>query len=207
MGGGALRTAIVLAGGKSSRIGVDKGLVILNNKPLVAYVVERLEPVVDEVILVVGSQAQVVAYAGFGSRVIRDKIQGGTPLVGAYTGFMEASAEYAFLTAVDQPLLDPRIVELLFKEAGGHDAATPTWANGWVEPLHAVYKTKPSASVGKRLIEAGDKKLSMILSTLRDVVHIPINEVKALDPELRTFMDIDTSEDLEKISCLLAKNR
>ena len=61
-----MRTAIVLAGGRSSRIGVDKGLVILNKKPLVAYVIERLEPVVDEVILVVGSQAQVIAYEGFG---------------------------------------------------------------------------------------------------------------------------------------------
>ena len=202
-----MRTAIVLAGGNSSRIGVDKGLVILNKKPLVAYVIERLEPVVDEVILVVGSQAQIVTYEGFGPRVIRDRIQGGTPLVGAYTGFMEASGEYAFLTAVDQPLIDPQIVKLLFKEAKGHDAATPTWANGWVEPLHAVYKTEPSASAGKSLIEAGDKKLSMILSTLRDVVHIPINEVKALDPGLRTFMDVDTPEDLEKISCLLAENR
>ena len=201
-----MRTAIVLAGGKSSRIGVDKGLVILNEKPLVAYVIERLEPVVDEVILVVGSQAQVVAYEGFGSRVIRDKIQGGTPLVGAYTGFIEASGEYAFLTAVDQPLLDARIVELLFKEAQGHDAATPTWANGWVEPLHAVYKTRPSAAAAERLIEAGDKKLGMILSTLRDVVHIPIDKVKTLDPELHTFMDIDTAEDLEKISRLLTKN-
>jgi len=198
-----LRTAIVLAGGRSSRIGVDKGLVILNEKPLVSYVVDRLESVVDEVILVVGSQAQVLAYEGFGPRVVRDKIQGGTPLVGAYTGFIEASGGYAFLTAVDQPLLDPRIVELLFKEAKGHDAATPTWANGWVEPLHAVYKTKPSAAAAKRLIEAGDKKLGLILRTLRDVVHLPIDEVKALDPELRTFMDIDTPEDLEKIRCLL----
>ena len=201
-----MRTAIVLAGGKSSRIGVDKGLVILNEKPLVAYVVERLESVVDEVILVVGSQAQVVAYRGFGPRVVRDKIQGSTPLVGAYTGFIEASGEYAFLTAVDQPLLDPRVVELLFKEAKGHDAATPTWANGWVEPLHAVYKIRPSTWAAKRLIEAGDKKLGMILSALRDVVHIPIDEVKTLDPELRTLMDIDTPEDLEKISCLLANN-
>ena len=202
-----MRTAIVLAGGKSSRIGVDKGLVILNEKPLVTYVVERLESVVDEIILVVGSQAQLAAYEGFGPRVIRDKIQGSTPLVGAYTGFIEASGEYTFLTAVDQPLLNHRIVELLFKKAQGHDAATPTWANGWVEPLHAVYKTRPSAAAAKRLIEAGDKTLGMILSTLRDVVHIPVDEVKTLDPELLTFMDVDTPEDLEKISCLLAENR
>jgi molybdopterin-guanine dinucleotide biosynthesis protein A len=83
MGGGALRTAIVLAGGKSSRIGVDKGLVILNKKPLVAYVVERLEQVVDEVILVVGSQAQLVAYEGFGPRVIREG-SGAPPWLGPH---------------------------------------------------------------------------------------------------------------------------
>lgn len=201
-----MRTAVVLAGGKSSRIGVDKGLAMLNEKPLVAHVVNRLELVVDEVILVVGSQAQVGAYRGFGTRVVRDSIQGSTPLVGAYTGFLEASGEYTILIGVDQPLLNPQVVELLFKEAEGHDAATPTWANGWVEPLHAVYKTKPSAAVVLRLLETGEKKLGMIIRTLCDVVHIPIDKVKALDPELLTFMDIDNPEDLEKIRQLLAKN-
>lgn len=198
-------TAIVLAGGRSCRIGGDKGLTLLNGRPLVAHVLARLESVVDELIIVVSSDVQVEAYRGFGARVLTDRVRRDTPLVGAYTGLAEAKGEYAFLTGVDQPLLDPRVIRLLFNEAEGHDAATPTWPNGWVEPLHAVYRSEPAATTALSLIECGEKKLSRILSNLSDVRHIPIDEIKALDQELLTLIDVDTSEELARVSRLLIK--
>ena len=195
----ALRSGIILAGGRSSRIGVDKGLIPLNNKPLVTHVAERLTPVVDEILIVVGTESQAEAYYGLGGRVIIDIYHSDTPLVGAYTGLAEARGGYTFLTAGDQPLLDARVVELLFTEAEGHDAATPTWPNGWVEPLHSAYATRPAAQVARRLIEANEKRLRMIIDTLPDVRRVQIDEVKIIDPELRTLMDVDTTEDLKRI--------
>jgi molybdopterin-guanine dinucleotide biosynthesis protein A len=180
-------------------MGVDKGLIPLNNKPLVAHVAERLTPVVDEIIIVVGTESQADAYYGLGGRVVIDFYRSNTPLVGAYTGFAEARGSYTFLTAGDQPLLDARVVELLFTEAEGHDAATPTWPNGWVEPLHSAYATRPAAQMAHRLIEANEKRLRMIIDTLPDVRRVQIDAVKVIDPELRTLMDVDTTEDLERI--------
>jgi molybdopterin-guanine dinucleotide biosynthesis protein A len=200
-----LRSSVILAGGRSTRIGVDKGLILLGGKPIVAHIAERLASVVDEVIVVVCADSQAATYRSLGWRVITDIYTSDTPLVGAYTGLAEARGEYTFLTAGDQPLLDPRIVELLFAEAKGHEAATPTWANGWVEPLHSVYSTKPAAEAAHLLVEAREKRLRMLLDALHDVKHVPIDELKTIDPELRTLMDVDTAEDLERVRHLIEK--
>ncbi|MCX6648373.1 MAG: molybdenum cofactor guanylyltransferase [Candidatus Bathyarchaeota archaeon] len=198
-----MRSAVVLAGGKSSRMGGDKGLITLEGKPIIAHVLERLRPVVDEVVIVVGSDAQGEAYGSFGARVVADRLPSGSPLVGAYTGLGEARGEYTFLTGGDQPLIDPRVVELLFAEAEGHDAATPYWPNGWVEPLHSVYRSRKAADAALVLIESGEKRLRFMLDALPDVKRVPIDEVKAIDPELRTLMDVDTAEDLERVRRLI----
>ena len=200
-----MRSAVVLAGGKSSRMGGDKGLVILNGKPIIAHVLERIRLVVDEVIIVIGSDAQREAYISFGDRVIADRLPCGSPLVGAYTGLSEARGEYTFLTGGDQPLIDPRVVELLFAEVRGHDAATPYWPNGWVEPLHSVYRSRQAANAALTLIESGEKRLRLILDTLPDVVRVPVDKMKSIDPELRSLMDVDTSEELESIRLLIEK--
>jgi molybdenum cofactor guanylyltransferase len=200
-----LRSAVVLAGGKSSRIGGDKGLIILGGKPIIAHILERLRPVVDEVVIVVGSDAQGEAYDSFGARVVTDCLPRGSPLVGAYTGFMKTRGEYVFLTGGDQPLIDPRVVELLFVEAHGHDAATPYWPNGWVEPLHSIYRSRVAAEAALALIESGEKRLRRMLDALPDTRRVSIDALKGIDPELRTLMDVDTAEDLERIRRLIEK--
>jgi len=186
-------------------MGGDKGLVILNGKPIIAHVLERIRLVVDEVIIVIGSDAQREAYISFGDRVIADRLPCGSPLIGAYTGLSEARGEYTFLTGGDQPLIDPRVVELLFAEVRGHDAATPYWPNGWVEPLHSVYRSRQAANAALTLIESGEKRLRLILDTLPDVVRVPVDKMKSIDPELRSLMDVDTSDELESIRLLIEK--
>lgn len=202
-----MRSAVILAGGKSSRMGIDKGLIILDDKPIIAHIIERLRPIVDEVIIVVGSDAQGKDYASFDAKVVTDLFPQGSPLIGAYSGLKEACGEYTFLTAGDQPLIDNRIVELLFLEADGHDAATPYWPNGWVEPLHAVYRSCPAADAALILIESGEKRLRLLIDTLPDVIRVPMDSVIAIDPELRTFMDVDTTQDLEHIRRLTNKGK
>jgi len=198
-----LRSGVILAGGRSSRMGVDKGLIPLGGKPLVAHVTERLEAVVDEVTIVVSSESQSETYRGLGVHVVVDVFRSDTPLIGAYTGLTEARGEYAFLVADDQPLVDPRVVELLFSEAEGHDAATPTWSNGWLEPLHSVYKAKPAAKTALDLERRGEKRLRLLLDELPDVSHVPIDDVRRIDPDLKTLIDVDTPEDLERVRRLI----
>ncbi len=184
-------------------MGADKGLIPLSGKPLVSHVAERLAQAVDEVIIVVCTVSQAEAYRALGLRVFTDITPSNTPLVGAYTGLATAKGSYTFLVAGDQPLLDPHVVELLFAKAEGYDAATPIWPNGWVEPLHTVYATKPTADLARHLIDADEKRLRLLIDGLRDVNRVPIEAVKEIDPELRTLMDVDTAEELERIKCLI----
>jgi molybdenum cofactor guanylyltransferase len=199
-----LRTAIILAGGRSSRMGGEKGLTIFNGKPLIAHAIERLRPVVDEIIIVVGSECQKEKYLTFEASVIIDKIKGETPLVGAYSGFLEAQGDYTFMTGGDQPLINTSTVELLFREAKNHDAATPTWPNGWIEPLHTVYRTTPTAKCAHSLIITGEKRLRILLRCLKDVKFIPMDTLKQLDPNLLTLIDVDTEEDLQHLKPYLS---
>jgi molybdopterin-guanine dinucleotide biosynthesis protein A len=186
-------------------MGVDKSLMPLGGKPIVAHVAERLRLAVDEVIVVVSSESQSEAYRDLGARVVVDIFHSDTPLIGAYTGLTEARGDYAFLVAGDQPLVNQRVVELLFSEAEGHDAATPTWPNGWVEPLHSVYKAKPAAKTALDLERRGEKRLRLLLDTLPDVNHVPIKTVEGVDPDLQTLIDVDTPDDLDKIRSLIEK--
>ena len=194
-----MRTGVILVGGKSSRMGFDKCLTILNGKPLISFIVSRLRPVVDETIIVVSNKSQREAYIGFADKIIIDAFPSDTPIVGAYTGFNEARGEYALLSGGDQPLIDSRVVELLFKEAEGCDAATPVWPNGWVEPLQSVYRAKPAAEVALQLINTRRKRLRLLLDTLQKVKYIPIDEIRKVDPDLLTLTDVDTQEDLERV--------
>lgn len=180
-------------------MGGEKGLTMLDSKPLITHVIDRLRPVTDEIIIVVSSEIQKEKYFAFGVRAVVDKLKGETPIVGAYSGFTEAQGDYAFMTGCDQPLINTATVKLLFSEAEGHEAATPTWPNGWVEPLHTVYRAKPAAECAYRLIISGEKRLRIILRSLNDVKFVPIDTLKELDPKLLTLIDVDTEEDLQRL--------
>src|SRR4030042_3772430 len=94
------RSAIVLAGGFSSRFGQDKGVMELANKPLIKHVVDAVKPVVDEVIVVTSSQDRAVKYAKVVDADVQfavDSFKSEGPLIGALTGFGAAKGKYALL--------------------------------------------------------------------------------------------------------------
>ena len=192
-----MRTAIVLAGGDSTRMKRDKGLLDLAGEPMACRVVEGVSGVVDEVFIVVGSVEQQGGYSdalGDRAEVLVDVYGDGSPLVGAITGLQRASGEYALITACDMPFVSPEVVRWLFEEAEGHDGATFEWPNGWIEPFFSVYRVGPSLRIARELFEERNMRLRMILRRLPDVKHIPIGSLRERDPELLTLFDVDTAE-------------
>ena len=201
-----MRTAIILAGGGSTRIGGDKGLRTLRGEPLVRHVVRRVRGAVDEVILVLGSEEQRRDYSQIavgGARLVVDEYGEGSPLVGAITGLRSASGEYALITACDMPFISPRALDVLFDEGEGFDGAVFQWPNGWIEPLLAVYRVGPSLEVASRLYEAGDLRIRKILQNLPDAKMIPIERLRAFDPDLLTLFDADTEQALSEAEKML----
>ena len=203
-----MRSAIVLAGGRSTRMNGEKGLKELGGEALVNRVLRTIGDMVDEVILVVGSPEQREAY----SRIVMhditftiDVYKDGSPLVGALTGFRSVSGEYALITACDMPFISRMAVETLFDEAQGHNGASYQWPNEWIEPLFAVYRVEPSLTKAVELYNSGDLRLRKILLQLPDVKMIPIDALRAVDPDLRTLFDADTEEALNEAEKILKK--
>jgi len=192
-----MRTGIILAGGDSKRIGTDKGLIDLDGKPLIGYVIESLRPVVDEIIVVVGSEARGPVYldaVGGDVRVVPDIYDDGSPMIGLITGLTHARGDYAVVAACDMPFINSNLVDLLFLLSFELNGTLLIKPNGWVEPLPAVYKVDIGKKRAVQLREEGDLRLRKVLETLPDVARIQVERLRVLDPELRSFFDLDTRD-------------
>ncbi|MGQ9726296.1 MAG: molybdenum cofactor guanylyltransferase [Candidatus Bathycorpusculaceae bacterium] len=200
------KSAIILAGGFSSRFGQDKGLLLLANKPLIKHILDAISEVVEEKLLVVSSKFQAESYAkvlGSKVKVLIDDGKVQSPLVGAIKGFKEASNEYALLLPCDTPLISKSIISLLFELCPNKNAVIPRWPNGYIEPLQAVYCTKPALEAAEKAF--GEDRLNMqsMVDKLRGVRYISTIVLRQLDPELRSFFNVNTPIDLRRAELLL----
>jgi molybdopterin-guanine dinucleotide biosynthesis protein A len=98
------------------------------------------------------------------------------------------------------PFINRKVVEFLFEvaERGNYDAVVPRWENGMVEPLHAVYKREPTLAAVKDAIKRGDAKMFNLLSRLESVKFLSMSEIRGIAPELKTFRNVNTPEELKK---------
>jgi molybdopterin-guanine dinucleotide biosynthesis protein A len=195
------RSAIVLAGGFSSRFGQDKGVLELANKPLIKHVVDAVKPIVDEVIVVANSQERIAKYAEIVAADVRFTVDSGEqngPLVGALTGFESAHGKYALLLPFDMPFVSREVVSLLFELCLNKAAAVPRWPDGKVEPLHAVYQTNVALDAARSAVDEGKMDMQAVVERMRGVRYISTLVIHQLDPDFRTLFNINTPLDLKK---------
>ena len=199
------RSAIILAGGFSSRFGQDKGILELANKPLIKHVIDAVSPVVDETIIVTNSQERVAKYAkGMAADVqfVVDVCESRSPLIGALTGFGSAHGKYSLLLPFDTPFVSREVVSLLFELCLNKAAVIPRWPNEYIEPLHAVYQTKPALEAAKSAVAEGKLNMRSMIEKLRGVHYVSTLVIQQLDQDLHTFFNINTPLDLKKAAVL-----
>ncbi|MCW3993109.1 MAG: molybdenum cofactor guanylyltransferase [Candidatus Bathyarchaeota archaeon] len=195
------KSAIILAGGFSSRFGQDKGLMLLAGKPLIKHVLNVLHSMVDETIIVVSSKVQAENFAkvtGSNVRIVIDANDMQSPLIGALTGFEKANGEYSLLLPCDTPLVSRDILLLLLELRTNKNAVVPRWPNGYIEPLQAVYCTKPAIEAAKKTLNVGKADLRSVVNEMQAVRYISTLVLQQLDPKLRTFFNVNTPLDLKK---------
>ena len=200
------RSAVILAGGFSSRFGQDKGLIELAGKPLIQYTLETVDKIVEKKIVVVSSREQADNYmktVGSSVRVFVDDGRVQTPLVGALTGFREAKGQYTLLLPCDTPFMSKEILSLLFEICIGKNAVIPRWPNGYIEPLQAVYCTKPALDAAEKALADASFNMRSLVDRLRGVRYVSTMVLQQLDPELRTFFNVNTPLDLKKAEFML----
>jgi molybdopterin-guanine dinucleotide biosynthesis protein A len=197
-----MSSALILAGGMGSRMGYrEKALIDINGKPLIAFVIKNVEKAVENIIISVRDKAQAELFEAVlsGCRFAYDAYQNAGPLAGILSGLAACEDEYCFIAACDMPFINENVVKLLFRKSEGYDAAIPRRKDGFLEPLHAVYKCKPMIRETKKAIENGETIILAPLFKLH-VNYVGIDEIEQIDPELRTFMNINTREDIQKLS-------
>ena len=201
-----MRSGIILSGGKSSRIGQDKGLVKLDGKPLIAWVVDLLREVTDEIIVVVGSEENVPHYRAVvpdDVRVIPDCYKEDSPLIGLISGLREAKGEYAAICACDMPFVVPDILELLFCVSCGLNGSLLVKSDGWIEPIPSVYHVSNCLEYAEVLRKLGEMRIRKVLENMSDTVTISVEKLRLIDPELVSLVDFDTLESIETAKRLL----
>ena len=197
-----MRSGLILAGGRSTRFGGgEKSLKLVGGKRMVCRVIDALCCTVDELVVSVRDERQKGLLVPFipGRDFVYDEVPGIGPLSGICSGLRRVKGDYVVIVACDMPLISPAAIDLLFDRAAGHDAAVPRHADGFIEPLHAVYRREPMLAAVKASIAAGESKASAPLKRLKDVVYVSDDDIRKVDPELDTFLNVNRAEDMERI--------
>lgn len=192
--------ACILAGGRASRLGgVAKPLVEVGGRTILARQLDVLTPRVASVIVALapGAAPPPVPAAWAGRvRFVHDVAEGAGPLAGLAAGLAAARAPWLLAVAGDLPDLAPALVDLLIAAcaaAGDADAVVPR-VGGHPEPLLAAYAVTVDDTVNVRISD-GRRSVQGLLGALR-VRWIEEAALRAVDPALRSFQDLDTPEDL-----------
>ena len=182
-------TGVVLAGGQGRRMGgVDKGLQPLHGRPMVAAVIARLAPQVDEIII--NANQNLDAYARFGHRVVPDAIGGfAGPLAGLHAGLGAATHELAVTAPCDSPFLPLDLVSRLQKALKQNDLAVAKTADQ-PHPVFSLVRVSVLDHLGK-FLQAGGRKIDVWYSTL-NIIEVPF------DDESDAFRNINTREELNQ---------
>ena len=175
-------------------MGQDKALLPFGDRPLGAWMAERVRQVCDEV-AVVGDPAK---YAAWGFPMVEDIFEDSGPLGGIHAALSATEAELNLIVGCDMPYLSQEFLELLVHIGGETDAdgVVPTSAEFGYEPLCAVYQRSCLAPMG-RALEAGRRRISEVFAELR-LRLVPAEEWRRCDPEGRLFRNLNTREEFER---------
>lgn len=195
-------TVAILAGGTSKRFGSEKSLAKFNGKPLISHMIDVAHRISSETIVVVSNKAQESKLRELikGVRIVADPQSNiKCALVGALTAFEYASTPYTLLLPVDTPLASVDLLKLLIEMSPGHGAVVPSWPSGYIEPLHSVYMTEHAYYRGLNVMQTGLHRMSDMLGSLQNVLFVSTETLKQFDPNLNTFVNINTQEELETV--------
>jgi molybdopterin-guanine dinucleotide biosynthesis protein A len=196
-------SAIILAGGRSTRLGRDKASELLLGVPLLQRAVSRVEgPVAEVVVVRAAGQTLPEVEASVPLRVVEDAYAGAGPLGGIYTGLGAVQSTHALTVACDMPLLQPALLsELLGLATGEYDAVVPTNDMYLPEPLCAVYTATCREAIAANL-DAGALKVALFLDKVR-VRYVPPAEWRAWDREGVSFVNVNREADLRRAEAYL----
>ncbi len=190
---------IILAGGQSSRMGREKGLVEFCGKPMIQWVLDALIPVVSDLVIV----ANDPSYQMFGYRVISDDFKEMGPVGGLCTGLRASRAEVNIVVGCDMPLLTTNLLQHLLDQLGD-ETAIAAQTNGRKQPLVSIFRKEMLPEIVEN-ITVGRLRMDSALAVAGGLFHTLPGTMPDFDPEsLRNF---NTPEDIADFDCSGFKKR
>ncbi|MFP4456762.1 MAG: formate dehydrogenase accessory sulfurtransferase FdhD [Clostridia bacterium] len=188
-------TAVILAGGQSTRMGFDKQYLQLNNQNIISYLSEKLSIIFDDII-VVSNTLETGDYNTF--RVVSDVIKDKGPLSGIHSGLLSAKSEFIYFIACDMPNINLDYIRFMIEEiesANNQPLAIVTRFKDWIEPFNSFYHKKMID-----LIENYLKANQSIYELIKKVDSILIEEsiAREYSPDWDMFINLNTFKDVKE---------
>ena len=199
---GQLVSAAVLAGGESRRFGADKALVPLpgGTTPMLGVVVQALRQVSSDVCIIAPEHRE---YAQFGVPVVSERDPGQGPLGAIEMALRRAAHDRCIVVACDLPFLSPALLRWMIQIDFSEDALVPlidaaadvdlTGMNARPQSLHAIYRRSCVDQV-RHLLDSGERRLGRLLELI-EVRYLDDAEIRRVDPELRSFVNLNSMEE------------
>jgi molybdopterin-guanine dinucleotide biosynthesis protein A len=194
-------TGVLLAGGKSRRMGEDKRYLVVGEQTLLERGLGVLRSIFQEVLVVIAHDSPPL---GVDARVVRDLVPDCGSLGGLYTGLTQAAAPCIFVVACDMPFLDQAVIAQFTSRRATADIVIAKLA-ARLHPMHALYG-KGCLPVLEQMIRARQLKIQEMVShaSLR-VQYVTEADLLTIDPSWHSFQNVNTPADLEAARSLLAR--
>ena len=187
---------IVLAGGKSLRLGRDKIIEKVGKTTLLEKVISRIDSLSKDIVIVTSEERDFSQLTDNPKvKTVSDIFPGRGSLGGIYTGLVKTEAFYNFVIAVDMPFLNRELLAYMTDVADGYDYVIPR-IGSFYEPLHAIY-SKNCISPIETMINKNRRVIIELFDYVK-VRYVEAEEIDRFDPQHLSFFNINTIEDLEK---------
>jgi molybdopterin-guanine dinucleotide biosynthesis protein A/molybdopterin converting factor small subunit len=188
--------AVILVGGKSSRMGRPKALLPFDGEPLIAHIVRRLREMFAEAIVVAAPEQELPELC---ATIVRDEVAYQGPVSGIYHGLKASSKELCFVTSCDAPFLNLKFIAHLLAQASAHDVVVPYWQERF-QPLHAVYRTRV-APLLKQQLSRGELRPIFLFDKV-STLKVSEDEIRRFDPEGLSLLNMNSPEDYQAVQQL-----
>lgn len=198
-----METAIILAGGKSSRMGFDKQFLKLRDKYIVEMIAERLQGVFSEIIIVTSRPEE---YQKYGFKLVEDEVKDFGPLAGIHVGLKSSCSRYNYVVACDMPFINLEYMKYmmdLIKQQDDNIDGIITKLGKWIEPFNAFYSKNLIGRIEEN-IQKDKRQINMLLQD-SNVIYVSEEKAREFSPGWEMFTNINTIKDYESLMKHLSK--
>lgn len=185
-------SAVILAGGRSTRLGRDKAFLKVNGQTLIERIIDRLAQLSEEIIIVTND---VDRYEHLAATVVTDVVPGKAALGGLHSGLLAAGNPHNLVVACDMPFLNLSLLRYMQGFTASYDVVIPR-VGEFTEALHAFYSRSCLPHI-ERQLQSGHLQVSHFFPSVR-VRYVEQEEIEIFDPDLVSFFNINSQEDLER---------